>query len=60
MSVAPALVRTVTRRLTWCPAGAVKPVRKLAGHRVSLRVTVRTKAGATLTETIAGAYQTAS
>ena len=31
-----------------------------AGHRVSLRVTVRTKAGATLTETILGAYQTAS
>ena len=31
-----------------------------AGHRVSLRVTVRTKAGATLTETVLGAYQTAS
>jgi len=31
-----------------------------AGHRVSLRVTVRTKAGAALTETILGAYRTAS
>ena len=31
-----------------------------AGHRVSLRVTVRTKAGATLTETVLGAFQTAS
>jgi hypothetical protein len=29
-----------------------------AGHQVSLRVTVRNKAGATLTETILGAYQT--
>jgi len=31
-----------------------------AGHQVSLRVTVRNKAGATLTETILGAYQTTS
>jgi len=31
-----------------------------AGHQVSLRVTIRTKAGATLTETILGAYQTRS
>ena len=31
MSVAPALVRTVTRRLTPCLAEAVKLVRKLAG-----------------------------
>jgi hypothetical protein len=29
-----------------------------AGHLVSLRVSVATKAGATLTETILGAYQT--